>query len=408
MRRALPILAICITTACELTEVVVPEGEPRIVVQAILSRGSDRQFVYVEDARIGQAVADSFYADAPRQPLLGALVTLTYPVGTNCGPAVDTLPAATDRPGVYEAFGLCTSDPGDVVDLRVEAPDGRVVTGSTTIPGAKVVTVSAGSDTAAVGTDYRFDRDHDTLRVNVEPTLARAMHVEVRRHDSFDRVYYAAQSPLVFFSVFDKLSLSLPGGIVNPFEQDSGEVVFRAGVMYDVTVAVTDTNYYDFSRSFSDPLTGRGFINHLEGGLGVFGAVEPHSYVVRAVGDVDDPREGVYSIAGQLNGQAVDVTMELYLDALTDGVFAAFIDGIWLGTAIHCTADGLFGTVGNRNAFDLAFLLAGNQPDPQEWVLSGERIAGITGFQIVVRGTNVGPDPVEGALSAVQTSGPTP
>jgi hypothetical protein len=46
---------------------------------------------------------------------------------------------------------------------------------------------------------------------------------------------------------------------------------------------VTDTNYYDFVRSRSDPFTGRGFLNHLEGGIGVFGSVEAHTYYLRVI-----------------------------------------------------------------------------------------------------------------------------
>lgn len=412
MRQMLPLLLV-LTGACELTEVTVPTGEPRLVVQAVLSRGSERQFVYVEDARIGQARPDTFITDAPNQPVRDAVVTLTHPDGTQCGPAVETLPAVAERPGVYEATGLCVPAPGDVIRLRVEAPDGRVVTGATTVPGARAVTVFAAGDTASAAQDFLFDRDHDTLRVNADPVLARAMQVEVRRHGGLESVYYPAQSPLVFFAVLDRMALTLPGAIVNPFEEDSGEVVFRAGIVYDLTVAVTDTNYFDYTRSFSDPLTGRGFINHLDGGLGVFGAVEPHTVRVRAVADIDDPREGVYGIEGVLEGRAVDATLELYLDAVDSSIFAAFIDGVWYGEPVHASVDGLFGvSPGLTNQFEAHLLLPGAPGIPQVWTLRGERVAGSLGFRVSVAGENVQSgtlaDPVVGTVLAVQMSGPGP
>jgi hypothetical protein len=82
----------------------------------------------------------------------------------------------------------------------------------------------------------------------------------------------------------DTLGVALPGDLVNPFEGgDAGRPVFGVGREYSLTVAVTDTNYYDFVRSRSDPFTGRGFLNHLEGGIGVFGSVAAYRYVLRVV-----------------------------------------------------------------------------------------------------------------------------
>jgi hypothetical protein len=266
--------------ACELTETTVPLGEPRVIVQAVYSRGANRQFVVVEESRTGERPGppgepDSIPPQSPSLPSVGALVTLAYSAGSPCGGAVDTLPPLDDSPGVYQAEGLCITDPGDTVLLRVITADGRVVNGSTVVPGASRVAVSTGSDTAAFPGDLLvLNRDRDTLRIELEAVAGRAMQVEVRRYK------FEGTDPgkLVFYLVTDSLGLAVPGDLVNPFEGDDGEPIFLPGDAYDVAVAVTDSNYYDFVRSRSDPFTGRGFINRLEGGIGVFGSVEVYYY----------------------------------------------------------------------------------------------------------------------------------
>ena len=64
------------------------------------------------------------------------------------------------------------------------------------------------------------------------------------------------------------------------FRDDSG-LLIQAGAF--TAVLTVDSNYFDFVRSGSDPITGRGFLNHLEGGIGVFGSVAPYRYTLRVV-----------------------------------------------------------------------------------------------------------------------------
>ena len=131
---------------------------------------------------------------------------------------------------------------------------------------------------------------------------------------------------------------------------------------YLFAFATTDTNYFDFVRSGANPFTGRGFINHLSGGIGVFGSVAPQTYEVRVSAPQTDPREGVYRISGQLTrlgGVNVDVTWDVYLDALsqsTDG-FSAFMDGTWVEGSVRTSVDGRF-----SDGFHAQFY--GLPPDP--------------------------------------------
>jgi hypothetical protein len=279
MRSHLRLLPLLPLFGCKLTEVTVPPGQPVVVVQAVLSARSSQQFVIVERSLTGSAAVDTTAFDIPpgepRLPITGATVVLTREGPSACIPATDTL-VAQPGSGVYWTTGFCLLSAGDRVGLRVETPDGTVVTGSTTVPGVRAVSVRLPSDSAtAEGQVLDLDRLRDTIRIGVDPVLARAMQVEVRWRDDPDS--------LEIYLFTDTLGVALPGDLYNPFAGDSGKQVFEVGREYSLAVAVTDSNYYDFVRSRSDPFTGRGFLNHLEGGIGVFGSVATYKYYLRVV-----------------------------------------------------------------------------------------------------------------------------
>jgi hypothetical protein len=281
MRRGSVVALIALgLAACKLTEVTVPEGEPRVVVQAVLSVGAAQQFVVVERSLTGsvsrESVDDNVPPGEPRIPIAGATVTLTHEGPSACSPATDTLQPYRARGGIYVTSTFCRLQAGDRVRLRVETPDSVVVTGATVIPGARHVSVRLSTDSATVeGDTLQMDRLRDTLHIAVDPVLARALQVEVRRLDDPDEI--------AVFLFTDTLGVALPGNLYNPFEGDSGKPVFEVGVTYTLTVAVTDSNYFDFVRSFSDPIRGRGFLNRLDGGIGVFGSVAAYRYGLRVV-----------------------------------------------------------------------------------------------------------------------------
>jgi Domain of unknown function (DUF4249) len=287
MRRLLLVILIAPLFGCKLTEVTVAQGEPRVVVQAVLSVGAPQQIVVVERSQSGSAYGSTTQdvpPGEPRLPIGGATVILTHEGPSPCTSPVDTLRAANARSGVYmtdsAAVGtpFCSLEAGDRVGLRVETPDGTVVTGATLIPGARQVSVRLSTDSAmAVGDSLDVDRQRDTIRVAVDGILARAIQVEVRQRDDPDS--------LVMFLFTDSLGIALPANLVNPFEGDNktGDPIFAVGTTYVLTVAVADSNYFDFVRSGSDPITGRGFLNHLDGGIGVFGSVAPYRYTLHVV-----------------------------------------------------------------------------------------------------------------------------
>jgi len=274
----LPLLPLLLA-GCELTEVTIPEGVPTVIVQAVLSARRPDQFVVVERSLVGAPVAGSseqrIPPGEPRDPITGATVILTHEGPSACAGRADTLRPPSPTSGVYRTAQVCALEPGDRVSLRVVTPEGDVVTGSTVIPGARMVSVRLATESAQEGQIIDLDRLRDTIRIAVDPILARALQVEVRWRSEPDS--------LVFYVPTDTLGIAIPADLYNPFAGDSGQAVFEVGREYALGVAVTDTNYYDFVRSRSDPFTGRGFLNHLEGGVGVFGSVATYTYYLRVV-----------------------------------------------------------------------------------------------------------------------------
>ncbi len=337
-------------TACELTEVTVPSGESVVVVHSVLSVGQTTQFVILERSLTGgvnNLVSAGLVPPAPAgagTPIEGATVTLTHTDPRGC--ATPTVQLA-ERPSVDLGFGplpsgtyvtndLCPLEPGDRIELRVQTVDGDVVTGATIVPGARSIVVRVGEGIA----NTTLRRRTDSLYIDVDPISARALALEVGR----DRT----RTPPTFFDnvlslATDTMGVSLAGDLVTFDDDDDGEAVFKPGRYYTLSLAVTDTNYFDFVRSFSDPLTGRGFINHLDGGVGVFGSVLTSNHDIRVIDEQRDPREGQYSISGTFNGISVDLMFDVYLAPFSEsGRLSAFVDGSWVDGPVATSADGWY------------------------------------------------------------------
>ncbi|MFQ5705285.1 MAG: hypothetical protein ACE5HT_14845 [Gemmatimonadales bacterium] len=333
-------------TACDLKEVVVPQGDPTVIVQAVMRPDLTQQFVVLErsftgdidpqDFEIGDIPTEGF----PRIPIESALVqvsNLDMP-GDPCGATVDfpNKPQAFGLfklPGVYWGPPSCpTMRPGDRLMLWVETPDGEVVTGTTQVPGMNGASLNvAGRSTMFGGSDTAvFNRDTDTLRVNVQAAVGRLLQIEVLRIGELNAISGEDLDEGVKV-LADTTAIALPGDLIDAFEPGDGDDIFRGGRIYVMTVSLTDLNFFDFTRSRSSQFTGRGFINRLTGGIGVFGSLVATSTTLLTVADIDDPREGVYRLSGRVQGIVVDVTLTVYLARSLDSTeFSAFLDGSWL------------------------------------------------------------------------------
>jgi hypothetical protein len=412
MRRAPALLlALLLAAACKLTEVTVAPGTRMVVVQSVLSRTADSQSVVVEYSLAGNAVpgpsGDSVPPDSPKFPVHGASVTISHESGA-CVRQVDALreqPPVTPgavASGIYTG-PVCRTAPGDVLTLHVITPDGDTVTGTTTMPGAAARDVRiAGGAPVSPGDTLALDRTRDTVKLGATAISASGMQVEVR-----PTINYSGGGRNVLYTITDTLGLALPGNLVDPFEGDSGATIFRAGRYYILAIALMDQNYWDFARSRTDPITGQGFINHLDGGLGVFGSVETTAHVLRITAPQADPREGAYRVTGTLGGTAVDLTFDLYLDEIEHRGFSAFIDGAWAQGQVHLSGDGSFDNV-DPNALRLGFGsgVSRNGAYTVLYTLTGTRTADRSPFTIQVTGQDSTGIHQQGALTAQQISGP--
>jgi hypothetical protein len=364
-------------TSCELEEIPVDEGDPITVVNAVMRPDVEQQWVLVETSLTGASEDFNETGSVPGgvgRPVLDAFVTVanaSFP-GDPCGAQVafDAEPVGSEdeTAGVYwSPVGCPTMRPGDTLELRVETPDGTVVTGSTEIPGISGATLTAGGVEQAIpGQIFAFNRDVDTLVAEVDPIRGRALQIEVGERGN-------ARPSWVFV---DSSSITLPGDIPNffisDFDFDDVPDLFLPGVYYDFTTAWTDRNYFDFVRSMNSPLSGRGFINNLEGGLGVFGSMVAVTNELRVVGNVDDPAEGRYQLSGVIDGVAVDITWELYTHATNFANLTGFVTGTWYFGDLD---NYVTGRVDETNRFDARlFQEPGNDQDTRDptFFLSGQ------------------------------------
>ncbi len=323
---------------CALEDVAISGGESIVVVSAVMRPDLPYQFVIVEWSLDGRAdgAGSSDVPIPPRGPRIPvenayvAVANLDLP-GDPCGNSVQFQPtpyAPRTSPiaGIYWAPADCpTMRPGDRLQLTVETTDGRTVTGVTRVPGMNGAFLAVGDDSVALGggdSVMTFNRDRDTLRFGVDAIAGRLLQLDVRRHGYLTDLGTKMQ--------FDTTDFLLAGSALDVFVSGSGDDVFRGGRSYAVTLTLSDTNYFDFSRSSNNEFTGRGFINRLSGGIGVFGSAVAATSRVSVIADVDDPREGLYHITGTVDTQVVDAMLRVYVQWPTDSTdVSAFLDGSW-------------------------------------------------------------------------------
>jgi hypothetical protein len=319
----------------------------------------NQQWIVVEQTFTGvgsDSSGGSIPGNPPQIPISEAAVTVanvSMPADA-CGLTQFTeTPPDPDLPrslGLYWGPPDCpTMQTGDTLELMVETLDGHVVTGHMEVPGATDMVLRVEGDSAVLpGPTLLFNRDTDTLDAEVLPEAGRALQLEVHRPDSMG-------VPLAVTRLFvDSTRMTVPGNLTDIFavilgeedstDADDAESVFRAGRYYAVTLALMDDRYFDFARSGNIPISGRGFVNNLVGGMGVFGGMVAESNALKVVGQVDDTREGVYNMQGTVDGRPVDVDVELYVVATDQDTTAtsAFVTGQWFYGEIDTSADGLF------------------------------------------------------------------
>lgn len=387
---------------------VAPTPDPLIVVQGVLRPSAAQQWVLVEKTFNGTSPRGGEFGVIPGAeveiPVSGASVRLSNvsfpadPCGTETVMTESAAPAEQAQPGVYFATGGCpTLRQGDTITLTIEA-EGQTVTGRTVIPAANSFSIATGAESHAVpGPRVNFNRDADTLSFGVDATEGRMLLVEVgERRFGNDRRFLTFEHAQFWV---DGNELSLPGDAPNLFddfdEDDPIPPLFRAGRYYRVTTAWTDQNFMDQLRSENSEITGRGFINSIDGGYGFLGSMLAAETTLRVVGDFDTPLEGRYAIEGTVDSVAVSLEMELYRNggaAAGSGVSTLF-DGNWVFGAYDAWAPGtLVDDLANINVFQpTGGTTAEGAPEVRLWEVRGRlRADAQSTLAVVVDGIRVG------------------
>ncbi|CAN5424361.1 hypothetical protein BH09GEM1_BH09GEM1_40330 [soil metagenome] len=227
-----------------------------IVVQAVLDVDARDQFVIVQKVDSGSGT---------QRQVTGATVTITGPDGralvareVTDSIAFQSTYRQTRVSRVYrlslDEYGVIL-EAGQVYSLRIVTPAGQVVTGSTIIPVSRVPFPPAGIlDT--------IDPTRDSIAVSWTPgRYARAYELNLGYSPTS---FYAQPLYRAFVDSAFVMSRLLPV---------PSTLQLQDGFVNNVIVLGVDANYYDYYRRGNDLLGVSGIVNHLVGGVGVFGSV---------------------------------------------------------------------------------------------------------------------------------------
>lgn len=332
-----------LAAACAFDTIALPPGKPAVVVHGVLVPGVVDQVILLERSlggaplppRTASDSLDPIVADGGT-PIRDARVVVTD------AERGDSVVLVEDRrwraggkgSGVYRFRSwmplVAANDPvpaflltpGRRYTLRVRTPEGEVVTGSTVIP--------QGTGGVASTVPRQFDRDRDSMYVGWS-AVPRAARYEVR-----------IESPAGAYQAFvDSLEYLVSGALAHT--QVAGRPrVFWPGFRQRITVSAVDTNLFDYYRSGSDPVTQRGLLQGLSGGLGVFGSlVRVRERVVDVIGPAGAPPAGVWEAAGTAPA-GVPAQVRLWPESAASG--ALRLTGTVQSPCLSCEPQGVVAT----------------------------------------------------------------
>ena len=356
----LAIFIVAVATACQFDTVTLPQGEERPVVHSVLNPWAPEQVVLVERTLTGRVTVreDERYnrndpvVSGGGVPISNARVVV-YNAANDSVVALEDADIREDRlgAGVYRFLNPASPSappssplprlairPGETYRLRITTPAAEVVTAQTLVPQVPAI--------PPVGGTRAFNRDRDTLHLFWE-AVPRSQRYLVRIETPW--------GPMFLFT--DQLEAHIAGTLRNIFQEDIPKV-FLPGFRSTVSVAAVDASYFDYYRSASDPFTGSGLINRMEGGVGVFGALsELYSYRVLVSANMEDPIEGVYQLNPPGPYLFAPPSMELYLESRSSQ--GDFLTGRYDGRGDNPNASFVGRVVGDQ--VSLAFLRFENE-----------------------------------------------
>jgi hypothetical protein len=243
-----------IASACVDQSPIGPSANA-IIVHAVLDASTTNQYIVVQTTT---------GAINSQKQVTGANVVITAPDGRALVAQEvrdSTVFIASSGPRVDKVYRISLDQYGGALvaggtyHLHITLPDGREVTGATTIPRVAPYAGAAQPQT--------LDYLHDTLK------LAWPFSPGVRVYEVNVTSQYRTFNET--FNEFADTSVALPGNVHN----ENDRPIFFPGVTSHVVVSAVDDNYYDYFRRGSDIFTGSGLITHLNGAVGVFGSVVP-------------------------------------------------------------------------------------------------------------------------------------
>ena len=291
---------------CELDEVTIPRTEPRVSMHSVLSASALTQVVLLERTRNGSVfligppfditdpvVSDKGIAES------GASVRLTTPTGETVLAIEDNILRGDGKgAGIYR-FPLRGDalQRGGTYRLTVRTIGGVELTAETVVPAG---------DAAMAAEQRNYDRARDTVVIDWAPS-AGARSYFVRIETPF--------GPRSFFT--DSTQVRLTGDLRNP-DVNVLPHVFIPGFPQAVTVSAVDSNYYDWYRSHNDALSGRGLVNRVQGGFGLFGSlVRLRFQEFRVIAPQTEQAAGLFRFDGPPEQRATTpyLSLELYVES---------------------------------------------------------------------------------------------
>jgi hypothetical protein len=237
-------VVLALGAACVERQPLEPARGNTLVVHAVLDPSSRDQTVAVQIAR---------GTEANIERVTGATVILALPDGRRMQAIADTGQALFGYHFPLDRLGF-ELVPGATYGLEIHVPDGRTVTGHTTIPRSAPVSLDAAEEEFFV---------RDTLRMRWSRVPA-ARGYEVSVLVVGDR-----------FETLDSFFADTAVDLTTTSVGSTGNTLLSRGRTNHLAVTAVDTNYFDYYRRESDIFTGVGLITHLEGADGLFGSLVP-------------------------------------------------------------------------------------------------------------------------------------
>ena len=308
------LLASATLAACNLDEVVVPQGANTPVMHVVINPYEQEHITVLLERTLGGRIDARDTTFDPQNPIVsgggepitGATITMLNVTQPDTAVSIDLSTGRSDGKyrGVYAIPTLCRDGCISVLrkntyTIRAELPTGEVVTGQTTIP-----EVISRPDT---GLRRVFDAVNDRYVFNWP------------RAEDPRRYALQVQTPYGPFQTFAREESLAVSGRARNFQADRFPRVFVPGFIQALQAFAVDQNYFDYFRSDNDRFTGLGIINHLSGGTGVFGAVIPvRRQDLDVVAPFDEPVDGVWELE-----DSPDPSFPVRLTTWADGAFAS-------------------------------------------------------------------------------------